>query len=357
MDRNDVKNATEKVSNKPFLVVLGIIVLGICVFAAFTLSKAVDNKIAELKGADNSESAQINVGETAEKTTQAQNALNVGIVKQYSQGIENIYITKDAARIVVTVEFEDEEALLDEHYAANTFSLDVAPVFCFYIKNGIQVKLPGELRLLSDGKSVSYYLADFDDLKNALAQTDEVTITLDNIMTNDFNIYIQHKTRDGVGRTILGTYGKSVEEFKASYLKSVPKTEKINEAIKNIEVTSADEFVWLDVYFENEDSYNKFSGDMAQSFMCFGFKHGGKLFKENFIVSEYKSLNMLRLKFDDFALKSLITEMGDEKFTVKQLFEKYDVEIWATDYKNETTLFCLNDEIEIREKLNNYMNT
>ncbi len=353
MDKLEFKKTAEKAGNKPFLVVLALIVLGVCVILAFTLSKAVNNKIAEFEKQNTTE--QVSNQNEATEASKPSNDLNVGTVKTYVDNAENVYITKEAARIAVTVEFKDEESLLDEHYAANAFSIDVTPVFCFYVNNGTQIKVPGELRLLSDGKSVVYYLSEINDLKNAVAQTEAVTVTLDNVMTNDFNVYIQHKTRNGVGKTVLGTYGKSVEQFKASYLQDIPKSYEVNKDIKLIEVTAVEEFVWVDVYFENQEAYNKYAGDGAQSFMCFGFEHAGNLYKENFIVSEYKSINMLRLKFDNYAFAPLLKEMNEDEMTVKDLFADYAIEIWATDYKNETPLFCLNEKIEVREKLNNSM--
>ncbi len=347
MDKNNFKNTAIDVVKKPFVVVLAIVVLGVCVLMAFTLSKAVNSKIAAFEEAKTTDIAET----TEEKTTEPTGNIVVSTIKKYSEYIENIYVTKEASRIAVTVEFKDETALLEEHYAANAFSVDVAPVFCFYIDNGTQIKLPGELRLLSDGKSVVYYLSRIDDIKNAIAQTEDITLTLENIMTNDFNIYLQHKTRDGVGKTLLGTYGKTAEQFKASYMQKLPKTVDVNKDIKLVEVTAVDEFVWLDVYFENEEAYNKYAGDSAQSFMSLGFEHGGKLYKESFIVSEYKSMNMLRLKFDDYALSPLLKEMGEKKLTVKELFEGYNIEVWATDYKTNTTLFCINNTAEIISQL------
>ncbi len=346
---NKGKEMAQKLTNKPFVVALSVIVIGVALFMVFTLNKAINNKIALIEKNNQVESQNAQTAETLPlEETQPQNTVQTGAVKIYSEFIKNVYITKDAARIAVTVEFEDEGALLEEHFAPNAFSIDVVPVFCFYINNGTQVKIPGELRLLSDSSSVVYYLSDITDLSNAAAITEELTVTLDNVMINDFNIYLQHKTRDGVGRTILGTYANTVEQFKGLHTPKILKTVEVNEKIKNIEFTFADEFLWLDVYFTDRESYDSLKSNSFN----FGLEKGGKLYKDVFIVSEYSSVDMLRLKFDKFALNELLKDMNEKDVTVQELFGDYDIEVWSTDYKTDTPLFCLNDKAEIRENIN-----
>ncbi len=353
MDKNEVKKAAQNVSNKPFLVVLALAVAIICIIVVITLVKAVNSKIDEFSV----NQTTTEVTQTEVQTTQPTNDLNVGTIKKYDDSIKNIYVTKEAARVAVIVEFTDEAALLEAHYAPNPISFDIVPVFCFYINNGNQVKVPGDIRLSSDGKSVTYYLSDINDISNAVAQTENNTVTLDNVLTYDFNVYLQHKTRDGVGRTILGTYAKNVEQFSGLYSKPAPKTHNVNDGIKSVDVTVTEEFAWIDIYFEDEDSYNNFSTNSGKKFMCFGFEFAGNLYKENFIVSEYKSLFMLRLKFDKYGFAELGKEINNKDVTLEKIFKDYALEIWATDYKDEISLLCLNDEIEVMDKLNNSMST
>lgn len=340
-----------KLTKNPFVIVLCVIVVGLSVFMVFTLSKAMNNKISQLEAERTTAPATTEAAPVYEETT-PDNTVKVGVVKKYSDLIEGVSVVKEANRIAVTVEFIDESALLEEHYAQNAFSVDVVPVFHFYINNGTKIELPGELRLLSDSKSVVYYLSEINDFANVAAMTDNNTVTLDNIMSNEFNIYLRHKTRDGVGQTILGTYGQSVEQFKGLHSSTPPKTVDVNEDIKLVETTVDDEFIWVDIYFNDEEAYNKYNSKLSANFICFGLENGGKLYKWDFFVTEYDNLNMLRCKFDNYSLTELLKEMEEEDITVKELFEKYDISIWCSDYKTETDLFCLNDSIEIRQKLN-----
>lgn len=348
---NQENGFSNKIIKNPFVIVLCVIVVGLSVFMVFTLSKAINSKISQLEAERTT--APVTTEETPvyEETT-SDNTVKLGVVKKYSELIEGVSVVKEANRIAVTVEFIDESALLEEHYAQNAFSVDVVPVFHFYINNGTKVELPGELRLLSDSKSVVYYLSEINDFANVIAITDNNTVTLDNIMSNDFNIYLRHKTRDGVGQTILGTYGQSVEQFKGLHSATPADTFDVNEDVKLVETTVADEFIWVDIYFNDEETYNKYNSKLSANFICFGLENGGKLYKWDFFVTEYDNLNMLRCKFDNYSLSELMKEMEEENITVKELFEDYDISIWCSDYKTETDLFCLNGSIEVRQKLN-----
>lgn len=348
---NQEKGFFAKLIKNPFLIGLFVIVLGVAIFVVFTLSQAMDSKIAEL------EAAKTTAPETTEavpfeEETEPENTVNTGVIKKYSEVIETVSVIKEASRIAVTVEFTDEGALLEEHYAQNAFSVDVVPVFHFYIDNGTKVELPGELRLLSDSKSVVYYLSEIKDFANVVSLTEGRTVTLDNIMSNDFNIYLRHKTRDGVGRTLLGSYGQTVEQFKGLHASTPADIKNSHDDIKIVETTSADEFMWIDIHFENEEAYNKYNSKLKSNFICFGVENGGKLYKWDFIVTEYDNLNMLRCKLDKFSFAELLKEMEAEEITVKKFFEDYAIQIWCSDYTTETDLFCVNEVIDVRSQLN-----
>ncbi len=233
---NRERNALNKILKNPFLICLFVVVLGVAVFTVFTLSKAMESKLTSLKNAETT-SAPTTQAELSFDEELPDNSVQTGVVKKYSELMETVSIVKEASRVAVTVEFTDEAALLEEHYAQNAFSIDVVPVFHFYIGNGIKVELPGELRLLSDSKSVVYYLSEISDFSNVAALTEEQTITLENIMVNDFNLYLRHKTRDGVGRTLLGTYGQTVEQFKGLHSLSTLNFTDLNEDVKLAEAT------------------------------------------------------------------------------------------------------------------------
>ena len=347
---NRIKDILNKLKNNPFVAVLSVIVIGIAVFVTFTLSKAVDTRIQQIENAKTTE--QTTVEKIPEKEeNKSDNNVKVGVLKKYTDKIQTIKVTKEVNRIAVNVEYTSEEALLEEHYAENAFTVDVIPVFCFYVNNGTQVELPGELRFLNDGKTVAYYLSETDDFANIMSLIENTTVTLENIMSNPFNVYLTHKTKDGVGKTIFGTYGQTVEQFKAAHLSVPADVVDLNDHVKEVKTTVADKFIWVDIYFKDEDAYNKYNSKEKSNFIYFGFEKGGKLYKWNFLVTEYDSLNMLRCKFDELSLTELLKEMEAEKITVKQFFEDYDIGVWCSDYKVETDLFCINESTDARERL------
>ncbi len=339
------KKIIEAIRERPFLSVLSVVVVGVAVFVAATLSNAMDNKIASLTQESANTTEAVASQDFSYKPQQ--NTVSIDKLKSYYSVPTEVVVNKEANRIAVNVTFEKDEALLTEHYAANAFSMEVVPVFCFYIDNGKQIKIPGTLRLGEDAKSISYYLSDIDDLQIAATYLTEETISLQNVINKDFNIYLQHKTKDSVGKTVLGTFSKSVEEYEAQFSgDDIPVVDRWKD-IKNIDMTVTDEFVWFDLYFQDEKVYEQYTG----KFERFGFEHGGKLFKGDFISKEYDSLYMIRLKFNEDDFSHLLKAMGEEKLTLKNLFAEYSIEVWTTDNKASQTLFCLNNTTEIRERL------
>ena len=181
--------------------------------------------------------------------------------------------------------------------------------------------------------------------------TEQTTVTLDNILTNDFNLYLKHKTRDGVGQTLFGTYGQTVEQYNGIHTPLPTPYVEENEDISIVKSVVKDDYIWLDIYFKNEEAYNKYNSKTSAKFIRFGLENGGKLYKWDFFVTEYDNLNMLRCKFDSYSIAELLKEMNEDKITVKDLFEDYNIAVWCSDYSTETDLFCLNEATDVREKI------
>ncbi len=337
-----------KLQKNPFLVVLLIVVIGVAIFSLSTLSTAIKNRIEQAE--------ETTTAETTEATTVAEtkpdNTILVQGLKKYSDKIVSVTAEKESNRVALRVEFDTKESLLEAHFAENAFSIDVIPMFYFYIDNGLQVKCPGELRLLDSGNVVMYYLSITDDYINAVGLTDEITVTLDNILNTGFNLCIEHIVNDGVGKTIVGTYAQTVEEFNQKHPATPAETVDVADGIKKIETTFADEFVWIDIYFDDVDAYTALNNDFINNFITFGFEKGGKNFKRDFIVTEYDKINMVRCKFDSYALKELAEEMDESEITVKELFNTYSVSVWSSDYENDTALFSLNGSTTVMTDIN-----
>lgn len=341
MDEMNKKSLAYKIQKNPFLLGLFVIVAAIALVAIFSLSSAISEKAKEFETTTEKQIVETTVEETAaavEKET-----VSLEELKKRVDTIENVSagFSKNSAKI--TVAFKDKEALLDAHYATNDFSIDVVPVFCFYINNGTQVTCPGEFKFLSDGKSVEYTLSEIDDLINVVALTEEITVNYKNVFeVLKFNLYLEHQSNDGVGRTIVGTYSKTTESFNKDYAEEPAKVSNLNEGIEKVKVTAEDEFIWVDVYFTNEEVYKALNHNFENNFFCFGFEKGGKKFDWKFISTEYDDLFMIRCKFDAYSLKELADEIGDKSITIPTLFSDYQINVWTSDYDTENQLFTLN---------------
>lgn len=339
MDEMNKKSLSYKIQKNPFLLGLFVIVVAIALVVIFTLTSAISEKAKEFE----TTTEKTTVATTDAPVVEEVDSISLEGLKKRVDTIKNVSAdyNKNSAKIIV--EFEDKEALLDAHYASNDFTIDIVPVFCFYINNGTQVSCPGEFKFLSDGKSVEYTLTQIDDLVNVVALTDELTVNFKNVFEIlKFNVYLEHQSNEGVGRTIVGTYPKTVESFNKEYPVTPAVVSNLNEGVENIQVTRADEFIWIDIYFADEESYKSLNHNFENNFICFGFEKGGKKFDWKFISTEYDDLCMIRCKFDTYSLTQLADEIGDKSITIPTLFTEYQINFWTSDYDTETQLFTLN---------------
>ena len=306
MAETNKKSLSYKIQKNPALLVFIIIIFAVVIFAVANITSAIQEKSKE-----NKETTTEIITEKQEETDTT--SAEVGAVskdyniKKYSNDIKSVKPEKDENSVSLKVEYKDKASLLKNHYAQDVNNVQAVPVFCFYLKDGTQVKCPGELRLLGDSNIAVYTLSVINDYANVVALTDEITVNYDNVLDNGFNLYLQNKN-DGTGKTLLGTYGKTVEDM------SLTVTEKANvsnitQGIKTVEITKNDEFIWVDIYYNDITSYTELNNDFITNFVCFGFEKGGVKFKRDFITTEYDSLNMVRCKFDSYSLKGLADEI------------------------------------------------
>ena len=328
-----------KIQKNPFLLGLFVIVIAIALVAVFSLSSAISEKAKEFE----TTTEKTTVETTAKPVVEAEDTISLDGLKKRVETIKNVSADYDNESVKIVVEYEDKEALLNAHFANNDFTIDVTPVFYFYINNGMQVACPGEFKFLSDGKSAEYRLYEINDIANVAALTDDVTVNYKNILDNvKFNLYLEHNTNEGVGRTVVGTYPKTVESFNKAYPSTAATVSSLNEGVEKVNVTSADEFIWVDIYFADEESYKNLNHDFENNFVCFGFEKGGKKFDWKFISTEYDDLCMIRCKFDVYSLKELADEIADKSITIPSLFGDYTMNIWTSDYDTENQLFTMN---------------
>lgn len=338
MNKKDKNSLSYKIQKNPFILGLFVVVLILVLIVVFSLSSAIREKSEEMKATTTTEAST----EAVAPVLTTENTVEVENIKKRVTDIKGIVCDyqKDYAKI--TVEFNNKEALMNTHYASNDFSYNVYPEFCFYVRGGAEVKCPGELKVVDD-TTVSYYLYDIDDLTNAVALTDELTVNYQNIFNAlKFNVYLRHKSNAGVGRTVIGTYGKTSEEFNSVYGQSPLVISSKVQGIKAVEAVKTDEVIWMDVYFEDEDAYKELNHNFENNFLCFGFEKGGIKYDWKFITTEYDGLCMLRCKLDSYALAQLNAEVEGDDLGIKELFSDYTITVWSSDYDKDNQLFTLN---------------
>ena len=347
MVEQNKKSLSYKIQKNPFSFVLLIIVMAVVLFGIVNLVPVIKEKINKPAEETTTQLAEETVGATEEDNTVLLNN-----VKNYLSTITSVKAEIIDNGVAVTVEFSDKAALLKEHSASNVNSVGVVPVFCFYLKDGTQINCPGEIQLNSERNSATYYLTNITDYANVMALVESITVTNENVLDNAFNICLQSKTQSVPSKTIVGNYGKSVEELNNSELYKANAV-NLKEGVKDVRIVKTEEFIWLDIYFEDELSFVELNNDFITNFVCFGFSEGGANYKYDFIITKYDSLNMIRCKFDTYSLKVVADEIGDDTLTVDGLFTNYPVSVWTSDYDNEIDLFCLNSVTNIKNNLDN----
>ena len=337
MAENNKKSLSYKLQKNPFLLVLIIIVFAVLIFGF----AEVTSKIQDKKQNQVTTTAPITETEKVEDVfvTEAEKEKTFTNVKKYCSQVGNISFETNESNVIVRSQFKNKDDVLNIHHGKNINNINVVPVFCFYLDDGTMVKCPGEIKIKQDFVA-EYKLSEIDDFANVKALADEVTVNYENILDHPFNLYLLDKTT-GEGESLFGTYKEKVE----TSLKTKGETGNVfNTAtgVKKVNITATNDFVWVDIYYTDVESYTKLNNDFVTNFVCFGFESNGATYKRDFILTEYDSLNMVRCKFDSYSLNGLAKEMGVDDITVKELFSDYTISVWTTDYDKETNLFTIN---------------
>lgn len=345
MAEQNKKSLSYKIQKNPFSFVLLIIVMAVVLFGIVNLVPVIKDNINKPD-----EEQTTTLAEETVVATEADNTVTLDNMKKYLSTVKSVKAEVVDKGIAVTVEFADKEALLKEHSANNVNSVGVVPVFCFYLNDGTQLNCPGELQLNGEKNSATYYFTNVTDYANVMALVEKVTVTGENILDNKFNICLQNKAETTPAKTVVGNYGKSIEElnntdqYKANAV-------SLADGVKDVQIVKNGEFIWLDIYFEDELSFVELNNDFITNFVCFGFSKGGVNYKYDFITTKYDNLNMIRCKFDSYSLKVVADEVGESGLTVDGLFTNNPISVWTSDYDNEIDLFCLNSVTNIKDNL------
>ncbi len=331
------KSLSYKLQKNPILLVFGIIAIAVALFVIINVTSGIKEKIDSSKETEITEITTLatTIPET-EAVAQLQN------VTLYNKNIVSYTIDKTEVSVSLNVKYKDIDSLLKTHNASNVNNQDYIPVFCFYNEDGTQFSCPGELKLDSKTNSAIYTLSEINDFANAIALTDEITVTYDNILDLPFNICVQSKSSGDKVETLMGTHSAKCDA--TNYGVNLINAAK---GVKKAELTKTDEFMWLDIYFDDVNAYTQLNNDFITNFVRFGVSYNGVTYKRDFIVTEYDSLNMIRCKFDSYSMEGLAKEMGNSDLSVADVFVDYPVSVWTSDYDVETVLFGMNGFVSV----------
>lgn len=331
------KSIFEKIQKSPALLVFIVVLLAVALFLIAHISSAIREKTEDKPKIETTETV---ADSTENETTLSQKNENLSIPNLKIHSTDVVAVSKENTDngVALKVEFKDENSLMTAHSTQNINDSQAVPYFCFGLKDGTLIKCPADVRFLGDGKTAVYSLTEIGDYANAVALTEDVTVTAENILDDGFSLFLFEKN-SGNATALFGTDGKTVNFDSANVKANVTWSVA---GVKNIEITKNDEFVWIDVYYDGVSSYMKLNNDFVTNFVRFGFEKDGVSYKRDFITTEYDNLNMVRCKFDSYSLDGLAKEMGVADITVSELFTDYTISVWTSDYDKDTNLFKLN---------------
>lgn len=337
MADSNKKSLSYKLQKNPLLLVFGIIAIAVALFVIVNVTSAIKEK---MDAKAETETTQVDfVSTTVPETEKAEDIKNIKI---YNKDITSYSVDKTEVSFSLAVEYNSKESLLKTHNATDANNVDYVPVFCFYNEAGTMFKCPGDLKLNPQNNTAVYTLGDINDFANAIALTDEITVTNDNIFDLPFNICLQSKSSCVLGETLMGTHSRDAEGIGDKFDVAL-----INPAqgIKKAELVKTDEFVWLDIYFDDYTAYTELNNDFINNFVCFRVNYNGAVHNNDFLVTEYDSLNMVRCKFDAYSMEEFSKVLGNSDLTVADIFSGYPITIYTSDYDVETVLFSLTDTV------------
>ncbi len=333
------KSLSYKLQKNPILLVFGIIAIAVALFIIINVTSGIKEKINSNKETEITEITTL--ATTIPETEAVEQLQNVTL---YNKNIVSYTIDKTEVSVSLNVKYKDIDSLLKTHNASDINNQDYIPVFCFYNGDGTQFSCPGELKLDSKSNAAIYTLNVINDFANAIALTDEVTVTYESVLDLPFNICLQSKSSGEMIETLMGTHSKKCDDSEFDY-----RVNLVNAAqgVKKAELTKTDEFMWLDIYFDDVNAYTQLNNDFITNFVRFGVSYNGVTYKRDFIVTEYDSLNMIRCKFDSYSMEGLAKEMGKSDLSVEDVFTDYPVSVWTSDYDVETVLFGMNGFVSV----------
>ena len=132
MNRADKNSLSYKIQKNPFLLGLFIIVLILVLVVVFSLSSALKDKTEELKA---STTAATTEKVTSSFDTEPENDIDTSSFKKHVSAVKQISGEFDIDCVKITVDYNNKKEMLESLYASNDFSVDITPVFCFYINN------------------------------------------------------------------------------------------------------------------------------------------------------------------------------------------------------------------------------
>lgn len=334
MENQNKKSLSYKIQKNPFLIGAGLIIAIIVLIAVFSVSSAFRKTVNKQSTEPATEVSQTVTPTEAPAVTEEDKTVNVEGLKSYVDNIRETSSDFEENRVALNFKFKDKPALLKAFSVTAESMIDVSVSFVFYF-GGETVICPAEYYLSNDNVTVSFYLYDIADVKNALSLTDGINVNFDNILTSKpFNLILtDNKTGETI--TFAGTHTKKYEETAKDKTAAVSMYVK---GIDRVEVTETKEFIWLDIYYSNETAYKNLNYKFENNFIGFKFEYGKKMYDTLFSTTEYDDLKMIRCKFDSYALEQVKEMSGNGDYTINSLFSG-GITVFASNYDQTTELF------------------
>lgn len=322
-----------KMQKNPFVFVGIIMLVVILLISIFAVSSSVKKSLEKSNAETTETESRILVPTQAkapEETTEPSKNTELTDIKTYADGINSVTADFEKNRTAVNVSFKDSPSLYNSFGVNAKSKTDGNCYFVFYLNENTVLKLPCEKYIAKDNVNVTFYLYDIDDYKTVLSLTDSLNIDYGNILSSrKFNIVFENKNGDV--KTVLGNADFEFSKTKESDVNTFVK------GIKKVEIIKEKEFAWVDIYYTDESNYQYLNRKFENNFIGFTFDTSKGTKDYLFSVTRYDGLNMLRCKFDSYALEQINSEFELNCESVSDFLR--NITVYSSNYDSKTDLF------------------
>lgn len=319
MSSKSKKSFAEKMQKSPFMTVGAIAAAVLALVVILSVTSGIKKGIAEKNAETTAPNKRVEASSTEAKLFNSKAAEN-GNIKLYDKSVKSASAAATRSVFKISVSFTNGTPDIKSAFIA------------VFVDGNTVIKLP--CNVSTDKMSAEFSLDDISDAKNVLSLTDGINLTFETFaQAKPYAVFASGSESDFGDTVALCGTQKNTGDF--SLVENGASFSSASSGIKRVEASKNDKFLWLDIYFADEESFKGLNFGFKNNFV--GFNYGGS--STLFSVTEYENLKMLRCKFDSYALEQLKNETGDSDLTISEVFK--NVEIFSSDYDETTRLFVL----------------